>query len=273
MGRLNEKVAVITGTSSGYGRTMAIRFAQEGAKVVCVDITTDIGHGFETTDDYKTATDELIRSNGGDAVFMKCDITNIEDVQKMFNEVDKKYGTIDILVNNAGIWRGGAFMHELSASLVQQSFNVNVFGTWNCCQEAIKRFIPKMKGKIVTMCSTAGVRPYPFQAPYNMSKGAVNLLIQTIANEYGPYQINSNGICPSFGKTPMNTSTLANKRFEKMVDDKNALGRWVNPQDVANLAVFLASDESDYVTGQLIMLDGGEYSYSVQDYAKAYGMT
>jgi NAD(P)-dependent dehydrogenase (short-subunit alcohol dehydrogenase family) len=272
MGRPDSKVAVITGTSSGYGRTMAVRFAKEGATVVCVDITTDVGKGFEENDAYDVPTDQLIRDTGGKAAFIKCNITKQDEVENLFKEVDEKFGSLDILVNNAGIWRGGNVTDALDPLLFQESFNVNVMGTLLCSQQALKRFVTKNKGKIVTMASSASNAAYPFQAPYNVSKGAVKMLVKSIALEYGMYQINSNAICPSYGLTPMNTATLSNEKFKEMVNARTPLGRWVHPQDVASLAVFLASEESNFINGEEILLNGGESAYTVADFMKVFAV-
>ncbi|SMC36354.1 SDR family NAD(P)-dependent oxidoreductase [Papillibacter cinnamivorans] len=257
MGRLEGKIAVITGASSGYGRRMAIRFAREGAKVACLDLTTKVGLGLEDDDDYKLPTHEQILKEGGKAIYVTCDISSQEQVIAAFKEVDKQLGILDIVVNNAGIYAGEGLIHEQNDSFFKKCVNVNIYGSWYCSQEALKRFVPKKKGKVIQMASSGGIFPNPLQAPYNISKAAVISMIKNMACEYGEYQINCNAICPSWGMTPMGRALYLTPKFNKLISGKNPMGRWVHPEDVANYAVFLASEESNFVTGTTALIDGG----------------
>jgi len=257
MGRLDGKVAIVTGSSSGFGRAIARTYAREGAKGVCADLISNVPKaGFET--DPELDTDAAIRENGGDAIFVKCDVTKDEDVKNLFRETIKKYGTLDILTNNAGVYRGANLMYKIPLEDLEACLEVNVKGMWRMCQQAIPIFIEKNKGKIVNIVSTAGLNGTPTQAPYNTSKGAAANLTQTMAIEYGVNNINVNAACPTYCKTSLTKQFFEDPTFRKMVEDNVPMHRWGETQDVANLALFLASEESDYITGALIPVDGGE---------------
>lgn len=256
--RLKDKVAIITGSSSGFGRAIALKFASEGARVVCSDIKREADiKGFEK--DIGVPTDEVIRKAGGEAVFVKCDVTKLSEVKALVEGAVDKYGRIDIMVNNAGIYRGGMLVHEFSEEALDLCYEVNVKGTFFGAQEAIKQFLKQGDGgNIINIVSTAGLQGHPRQSVYNTSKGAAANLTRCLAIEYGRDKIRVNGICPTYCKTALTRELYDNKEFEKTFADSVPLGRWGTAEDVANLAVFLASDESDYIHGDLIRLDGGE---------------
>lgn len=267
MGKLDGKVAIVTGSSSGFGRAIALAFANEGAKVVCSDIKREINQGgFEES---TSPTDQVINDHGGQAIFVKCDVTKATEVKEMVQTTVKHFGKLDILVNNAGIYRGGNLMHKLTEEDLDACYNVNVKGVWNCCQFVITRFLEQGGGgKIVNIVSTAGLGGYPTQAPYNISKGAAANLTRTLAIEYGQYNINVNGICPTYCKTSLTRGLFENDDFRKKVEEKIPLGRWGEAEDVAKLAVFLSSDDSSFINGALIPIDGGETlcSFSNKDF-------
>lgn len=258
MKRLEGKVAIITGSSSGFGRAIAVAFAKEGAKVVCSDIKEGANEGgYE--DNLSISTEKLIENMGGESIFVKCNVTDTEDVKNLVKAAADKFGKLDIFVNNAGIYRGGNLMHQLPEEDLDVCYYVNVKGTWNGCKQAIIQFLKQGRGgKIINIVSTAGLGGYPTQVPYNISKGAAANLTRTLAIEYGPEQINVNGICPTYCKTSLTRAFYENDELKKRVNEKIPLGRWGEAKDVSDLAVFLASNESDYITGVLVPLDGGE---------------
>jgi NAD(P)-dependent dehydrogenase (short-subunit alcohol dehydrogenase family) len=258
MKRLKGKVAIVTGSSSGFGRAIAERFAREGAKVVCSDISREADRkGFEG--DIKTTTEEAIQKAGGDAVFVKCDVTKAKDVAALVKAAVDKFGKLDVMVNNAGIYRGGKLMHEFSEADLDACFNVNVKGTFFGAQEAVKQFLKQGKGgNVINIVSTAGLGGYPRQSVYNISKGAAANLTNSLAVEYGRDRIRVNGICPTYCKTALTRDLYDDKVFDESFTESIPLGRWGEVKDVADLAVFLASDESDYIHGDLIKVDGGE---------------
>ncbi|MDR3332666.1 MAG: glucose 1-dehydrogenase [Synergistaceae bacterium] len=257
MERLEEKVAVITGASSGFGREMSITFAREGAKIVCADINREPNpDGYE---EKKEPTDQEIVSAGGQAVFVKCNITQQDEVTNLIQTAVSTFGRLDIMMCNAGVYRAGMLTHEMPVEFLDDCLNVNVRGTWFCCQEAIKQFLAqKTRGKIIVTCSSSAINPYPVQAPYSMSKAAIGMLAQTLALEYGAAGINTNAICPTGCKTALTSNGYNDENFRRIQTSKIPLGRWGEPKDVANLALFLASDEADYMNGAMVLLDGGE---------------
>lgn len=256
--RLKDKVAIITGSSSGFGRAIAIAFAGEGAKVVCSDIHKEANKGgFEG--DIQVPTDDVIRNTGGQAIYVTCDVTKLDDVKALVKAAVDKFGKLDIMVNNAGIYRGGKLLHEFTEEELDVCYNVNVKGTFFGAQEAVKQFLKQGKGgNIINIVSTAGLGGHPNQSVYNTSKGAAANLTRCLAVEYGRDKIRVNGICPTYCKTALTRAFYDDKAFDKMFVESIPLKRWGEAEDVSNLAVFLASDESTYIHGDLIKLDGGE---------------
>jgi NAD(P)-dependent dehydrogenase (short-subunit alcohol dehydrogenase family) len=163
------------------------------------------------------------------------------------------------MVNNAGIYRSGKFAHEFSVEDLDACWHVNLKGTWFGAQEAIKVFLDQGRGgNIINIVSTAGLQGHPKQAVYNISKGAAANLTRCLPIDYGPDKIRVNGICPTFSKTAMTRAYFDNKEFDKTFLEVMPIKRWGEVEDIANLAVLLASDESDYIHGDLIRIDGGE---------------
>jgi NAD(P)-dependent dehydrogenase (short-subunit alcohol dehydrogenase family) len=203
MSRLDDKVAVVTGASSGFGRAIARAFAGEGAKVVVSDIREQpLAGGFE--DDLDTTTVQAIEADGGTAIYVNCDVTKPDQVRALIEATVNEFGRLDILMNNAGIYRGGKLMHEFSEEDLDACFTVNVKGTWFPSQEAIKQFLRQGDGgNIINLVSTAGLQGHPKQSVYNTSKGAQANLTRCLAIEYGHEGIRVNGICPTYAKTAL----------------------------------------------------------------------
>jgi NAD(P)-dependent dehydrogenase (short-subunit alcohol dehydrogenase family) len=258
MRRLKDRVAIVTGSSSGLGRAIAIKFASEGAKVVCSDIKKDPDlEGFE--DDKGVSTDDAIRKEGGAAVFVSCDVTNSDQVKGLVKAAVDTFGRLDAMVNNAGVYRAGKPFHEFTENDLDVCLNVNVKGMFFGSQEAVKQFLKQGKGgNIINIISVAGLGAYPFQAPYNISKAAAANLTNSLAVEYGRNGIRVNGICPTFCKTSMTRSVHDDAGFSEAFVQQVPLGRWGEADDVADLAVFLASEESRFIHGDLIRVDGGQ---------------
>jgi len=256
--RLQSKVAIITGGSSGFGRASAVRFAAEGAKVVIADIKQEANPGgFEAHQD-QTVFDE-INAIGGEATFIRCDVTKAADVAAMVSEAVATYGRLDIMFNNAGIYRFGKLAHEFTEEDLDACWNINLKGTWFGAQEAVKQFRKQGGGgNIINLVSTAGLQGHPRQSVYNISKGAQANLTRCLAIEYGHEGIRVNGICPTYCKTSMARSLFDDETFRNTFSSSVPLQRWGEMSDVANLAVFLASDESSYIHGDLVRIDGGE---------------
>ena len=256
--RLAGKVAIVTGGSSGFGRAIAVAFAAEGAKIVVGDLHPEANKGgFEAHSDV-TTVEEIERAGGG-AVFVRCDVTRQADVAALVREAVARHGRLDIMVNNAGIYRIGKLAHEFSEEDLDACWAVNVKVTWFGCQEAIRQFLAQGQGgNIINLVSTAGLQGHPRQSVYNISKGGQANLTRCLAIEYGPNGIRVNGICPTYAKTSMTRALFDEKDFDTFFTQSIPLKRWGETADIANLAVFLASDESSYIHGDLVRIDGGE---------------
>ena len=264
MPRLQNKVVLITGASSGFGRASALLFAAEGASIVVADITEKpLAGGFE--DDLEHPTADLIRDKGGHATFVKCDVTKADEVDAAVAAAVENFGRLDVMFNNAGIYRGGKLMDQFTEADLDVCFNVNVKGTFFGVQSAVRQFRIQDKnsktgqrGIIVNLVSTAGLQGHPSQSVYNISKGAQANVTRCAAIEYGHEGIRVNGICPTYAKTALTRDLFDNMEFMRTFAESVPLKRWGETSDVANLALYLASDESSYIHGDLIRIDGGE---------------
>ncbi|MEM5879153.1 MAG: SDR family NAD(P)-dependent oxidoreductase [Candidatus Aenigmatarchaeota archaeon] len=242
--KLEGKVAIVTGAGQGIGREIALAFAKEGAKLVVTDIT-----GKE-----KEVAKE-IESLGGEALALKVDVSSNKDAKKMAQEVLKKFGRIDILVNNAGIFPFKPFA-EMEEKDWDKVLNVNLKGTYNCTKAVVGTMIQQRHGKIINISSIAGsVVGFQQLVHYSASKAGILGFTRTLALELAPFGINVNAIAPGPIETP-GTQAIGTEMYEQL---KKAIpiGRWGKPIDIANIAVFLASDDSSLITGQCIVADGG----------------
>lgn len=245
--RLKDKVAVVTGAGRGIGEAIAMRFVEEGAKLVVNDVNQ--------ADTNRTL--EGIKSRGGKAVAVIGSVTVRDIAQKMMDMAVKEYGTIDILVNNAGIIRD-AMLHKMTDEQWDQVIDVNLKGVFLCTQCAARVMREKGYGKIINLSSTMW-RGNPGQLNYSAAKAGVIGITKTAAKELAPKGINVNAIAPGLIWTDMLKSMPAAmlERLQKNLASIIPLNRLGSPRDVANLALFLASDESSYITGQVICCDGG----------------
>jgi NAD(P)-dependent dehydrogenase (short-subunit alcohol dehydrogenase family) len=258
MGRLQDKVVVVTGASSGFGRGISKACAAEGAKVVVSDVHENPNTGgFE--DDAALTTVESIEKAGGTATYVSCDVTQEDQVDQLVERTVAAFGRIDVMVNNAGIYRNGKRLHEFDEADLDACYEVNVKGTFFGAKAAIRRMLEQGDGGvIINLVSTAGLQGHPNQSVYNISKGAAANLTRCLAIEYGKDRIRVNGICPTYAKTSLTRALFDDKDFDQVFTDSIPLKRWGEVDDIANLAVFLASDESGYIHGDLIKVDGGE---------------
>ena len=245
--RLKDKVAIVTGAGRGIGEGVALRFAEEGAKVVVNDVNdTDVQRTVET-----------IRARGGKAVAVVGSVASREIAQKMVDTAVKEFGTVDILVNNAGIIRD-AMLHKMTDEQWDQVIEVNLKGVFLCTQCAARVMREKGYGKIINVSSTSW-RGNPGQLNYSATKAGVIGMTKTAAKELAPKGINVNVIAPGMIWTDMIKSMppAVVERMEKGLAFIVPLNRKGLPKDIANLALFLASEESSFITGQLIHCDGG----------------
>ena len=241
--RLKDKIALITGAGSGIGEATALRFAEEGAKVVICDVDMENAN--------RVAKD--IDSKGGETLVLKADVSNKSDVEGMMAQIKEHFGQLDILVNNAGINRD-AFVKKMTEEQWDDVIRINLKGTFICCQAALTLMSGQKSGKIINT-SSIGARGNIGQANYAASKCGVIGFTKTLALEGARYNINVNCVAPGATKTPM-TSKLPENMVE-MITEKIPFRRWAEPKDIANAHVFLASDEASYITGQVLFVDGG----------------
>ena len=241
--RLEGKIALITGAGSGIGEATALRFANEGAKVVICDV--DIENANRVAGE--------IKANGKEAIVIKTDISKKDEVENMIKQIVDQFGKLDILVNNAGINRD-AFAKKMTEEQWDAVININLKGTFLCCQAALKVMSEQKYGKIINT-SSIGALGNLGQANYAASKSGVIGLTKTLALECARYSINVNCVAPGATKTPM-TSKMPKDIYDK-ITQKIPLKRWAEPKEIANMHLFLASDEASYLTGQVIFVDGG----------------
>lgn len=241
--RLQGKVAIITGAARGIGRETALLFAAEGAKVVICDL---LDEGEEVA--------EEIRSRGGEAIFYRLDVTDREAVKRMVDAVVERYGRIDILVNNAGITRDAQFL-KMTEEDWDKVIAVNLKGVFNVTQAVAPVMVAQGKGKVVNAASVVALYGNFGQTNYVASKAGVIGMTKVWARELGRKGINVNAVAPGFIQTEM-TAKVPEKVLQ-MVRERTPLGRLGTPRDVAYAYLFLASDESDYVNGAVLSVDGG----------------
>jgi len=241
--RLQGKVAIITGAARGIGRETALLFAAEGAKVVICDL---LDEGEEVA--------EEIRSRGGEAIFYKLDVTDRDAVKRMVDAVVERYGRIDILINNAGITRDAQFL-KMTEEDWDKVIAVNLKGVFNVTQAVAPVMVAQGKGKIVNAASVVALYGNFGQTNYVASKAGVIGMTKVWARELGRKGINVNAVAPGFIQTEM-TAKVPEKILQ-MMRERTPLGRLGTPRDVAYAYLFLASDESDYVNGAVLSVDGG----------------
>jgi 3-oxoacyl-[acyl-carrier protein] reductase len=246
MGRLAGKAAFVTGAAQGFGEAIARTYAREGARVVVADLQRD-------------KAEAVALSIGKDAIAIKCDVSNAEDVGAAAKASFAAFGKIDIVVNNAGTTHRNQPMLDVDEAMFDRIFAVNVKSIYLTA----KAFVPGMRanggGVIVNIGSTAGIRPRPGLAWYNASKGAVNLLSKSMAVELAPDKIRVCAIAPVAGETPLLAAFMGEDTPQKRAAFRASipLGRLSLPRDIADAALFLASDEAAMVTGAVLEVDGG----------------
>ena len=247
---LKGKVALITGASRGIGRAFASRFAEEGAKLM---LTT-------TNPERAAGVVKEIKAKGGEAVAMKADISDENDTKKIAEKVMQQYGKVDILINNAGIWYG-VEAKPWDAWTVEdwdRMFAVNVKGTWLCCKAIAPLMVKQSRGKIINISShIIRVPDAQFFLAYALSKAAIYTLTQCLARALGPSGINVNAIGPGYTVTEASLGQSSSEETFKNVIAAQSLKRHEEPEDLVGTAIFLASKDSDFISGQFIIVDGG----------------
>ena len=244
MGRLDGKVAIITGGASGIGKKTAEIFSKEGTAIAIFDVNRDA----------LNQTEKEIRDNGGKCNGYVVDVTNFEDVTEKVKEVIEDFGEIDVLVNNAGITRDN-FLTKIEIEDWNKVIAINLTGTFNCAKAVAPYMMEKNKGNIVNVSSVVGVYGNIGQTNYAASKAGVIGLTKTWAKEFAKKGIRVNAVAPGFIKTPM-TDKVPEKVLEIMIS-KTPMGRMGESLEVANAILFLASEESSFTTGHILHVDGG----------------
>jgi NAD(P)-dependent dehydrogenase (short-subunit alcohol dehydrogenase family) len=253
--RLNDKVAIITAAGSGVGREGALLFAQEGAKVVVGDISSEGGR----------ETVRMVKETGGEASFVQTDISNVEQVHKLVESAANIYGKLDILWNHAGI-PGPGSLDMTEEEEFDRTLDINIKGGFFASKFSVPHMIKAGGGSILFTASVSALRASPTSPTYALSKGALIPLTMSLAVTLGPHNIRTNCLCPAPIYTPMlegflnrgkNTDPKFVENITKSLEERNPLGRIAKAQDVAYAALYLVSDEASFVNGVILPVDGG----------------
>ncbi|MCM3783539.1 glucose 1-dehydrogenase [Neobacillus mesonae] len=249
MGRLDNKVAIITGAAGGMGKADALLFAQEGAKVAITDLQEEKIQ--EVVAEIKAA--------GGEAIGFKHDVTSENEWIHVVNETVATFGKIDILVNNAGVSNATPFM-DLTVAGFEKTMSINVTSIFLAQKYVIPHMIEAGGGSIVNISSIAGLTGGSGAGPYTASKGAVRMLTKATAVDYAKFNIRANSVHPGYIETPMTLEMFKDERMTQWFQSQTPLPRLGKPEDIARGVLFLASDESSYITGVELPIDGGYYA-------------
>lgn len=248
--RLKDKVAIVTGGSSGFGASICKRYAAEGCKILVADLDAEKG---------ESVVEELIQG-GSEAAFQKVDVSRNDDMQQMVEKAISVFGRIDIMVNNAGMSHPNQPMLEVSEEFFDRLYAVNVKSIYLSAKHCVPVFTKQGSGCFINIGSTAAVRPRPGLSWYNGSKGAVTLLTKSLAVELAPHNIRANSINPAIADTPLLTTFMGTDDTPENREgflSTIPLGRLCKAEDVSNAAVFLAEPASEFITGVCMNVDGG----------------
>ena len=246
MRRLEDRIALVTGGGTGIGRAIAETFAREGAKVMIADRDGDAA---------REVADAIVKSNGA-ASAHEVDVTDTAQVKNLMEEIGAVHGRLDVLVNNAGVGERGDFRH-LSDEAWERVWSVNLDGTVRCAREAFDLLRASGTASIINLSSIMATKHTRQMAVYSATKGAVSALSRSLAVEYAPYGIRVNTLLPGYVETALIARYLSNPMIAKALLTQTPLRRFGTPQDIANAALFLASDEAAYITGASLNVDGG----------------
>ncbi len=241
--RLENKTAIITGGGSGIGLSCARIFCQEGAKVVIVGRRKD-------------RLEEAVKEIEDNVLAVSGDLTHDDDIQRLVETTLNTYGRVDILINNAGIFTG-APLHEMKDDEWDTTLDINMRSVFKLTREVLPHMMRQKSGSIVNISSILGLVAAPGTSAYNVSKGALNQFSRSLAVEYGPSGIRSNAICPGLIATGMTKDLMSDESLMQEWSKNYPIGRFGRPEDVARACLYLASDESSFVTGAILPVDGG----------------
>ena len=248
--RVENRIAIVTGAGSGIGQASAIRLAEEGAIVICADIN---GESVNAT--VKQIIDSGLKAEG-----RSIDISDSKACTELVDTTAAKFGSVDILVNNAGVNLPGVF-HEVTNETIDRTLNVNVKGAMFLTRAALPHMLKNQRGSIVNMSSVNGLVSEPYLSVYSASKGAIVMFTRGIALDYAKTGIRCNAICPGWVDTPINHAHAKMlgglDHVYKTIDSFQPIGRPGTSREIANVVLFLASDESSFMTGSIVSADGG----------------
>jgi len=247
--RLRSKTAIVTGGRRGIGRAVALALAEAGADVVVGDIATEDGL-------LEQARQELSEA-GSRSLALQVDVSQRDEVESMAQRVAEDYGKIDILVNCAGVWIPGETLIECSDQNWDKVIGTNLKGTYLCCQAVGKRMMLRKTGSIINMSSQVGLTPGAGAGAYCISKAGIIMLTRQLALEMAPYGVRANALAPGIVKTDFNAAFWKDPKIERQTSGMVPLGRLAEPEDIARSALFLASDDASYITGEVIAVNGG----------------
>ena len=246
--QLEDKIAIVTGSSLGIGRAIAVAFAREGASLT-INYRSHPEQGKEAV--------EEIEKSGGNAISVQADVSEPEGVKDLIQQTVQEFGRIDVMVNNAGIEQKVPFL-ETPLEVWEKVISVNLTGVWIGCQEAARQIVSQGNGgRIINVSSVHEDLPMPTNSPYCAAKGGVRMMMRTIAVELAPHGITVNNIAPGAVETPINKNLDDHPEQRQELISEIPLGRIGRPEDVASVAVYLASDASSYSTGSTFFVDGG----------------
>lgn len=260
--RLQDKVAIVTGSSSGLGRAIAIRYAQEGAKLICADLTPTA----RTQEESSVTTQELIVQAGGEVLFVQTDVSDATAMGSVVAAAVKQYGRLDILVNNAGVAieaRAPAVLHLTDEATWDTTIQVNAKSIFLGCKYALTQMLAQEphssgdRGWIINISSIMGMVGGKESPSYCASKGAVSSLTRQVALDYAPHNIHVNALCPGFIQTAIFPEAQTGLVCQEALKRRHPLKGPGLPEDVARMAVVLASDDANWVTGVCLPVDGG----------------
>lgn len=261
MGKLQDKVAVVTGSSSGNGRAIALALAAEGAAVVCSDIRREAREGgYEG--DIRTPTDDVIRGRGGKTEYVEADAADYAAVENLVSSAVSSFGRLDVMVNNAGIFTGLHTIVDETEDEYDRTMAVNGKSVWLGCKFAIRQMLTQepvdgSRGRVVNIASIGGLVGLAAEPAYCAAKGAVVNLTRQLAVDFAPERINVNAICPGFLATAMVRPFLDDPELNEVLHSKSPWPELGTAEDVAKAAVFLSCDDSRWATGSMVTIDGG----------------